>query len=304
MTDFFTTNIGELAALITSFLWAVTSTLFTLGGRQVGSAVLNRVRLLLAILLLLAAHLILRQPLPMDISTDRLFWLSLSGMVGLALGDAFLFRAFVLVGPRISMLVMSLAPVIGAVLAWWFLGERLSAGQIFGVLLTLGGIAWVVAASSSRDGDKIGRRNYLIGVLFALGGATGQAVGLVTAKQGLYGDFSALSGTLVRMVAAAVVLWLVTLFQRQVFPTFVQLSKHRRALRYIFAGAVTGPFLGVTFSLIAVQNTAVGIASTLMALPPVILLPVSYFVFEERFGWQVVLGTLVAIGGVAILFLV
>ncbi|HJR79320.1 MAG TPA: hypothetical protein VJ821_04555 [Anaerolineales bacterium] len=41
----------------------------------------------------------------------------------------------------------------------------------------------------------------------------------------------------------------------------------------------------------------------LMALPPVILLPVSYFVYRESIGWQAVLGTMLAIAGVTILFL-
>jgi len=304
MIDFIAAYTGQLAALITSFLWAATSTFFTLAGRKVGSGVLNRTRVLLAILLLLLAHLVLQQPLPTDISTDRLFWLSVSGVIGLALGDAFLFQAFVMVGPRLSMLLMALAPVIAAVFAWIFLGESLSAGQITGILLTMGGIAWVVADSNGRESEQIGRRKYLIGVLFALAGATGQALGLVTAKQGLYGDFSALSATLIRMLAAAVVLWLIAAFRRQVKPTFVLLSRHKRSLRFILAGAFVGPFLGVTFSLIAVQKTEVGVASTLMALAPVILLPVSYFVFDERFSWQAVAGTLLAFSGVALLFLV
>ena len=304
MIDFIAAYTGQLAALVTSFLWAATSTFFTLAGRKVGSGVLNRTRILLAILLLFLAHLVIKQPLPVDISTERLFWLSLSGVIGLALGDAFLFQAFVMVGPRISMLMMALAPVIAAVFAWIFLGESLSTGQITGILLTVGGVAWVVAGRDGRGGVQIGRRIYLTGVLFGLVGATGQALGLVTAKQGLYGDFSPLSATLVRMLAAGAVLWLVATFRRQVKPTFVVLSRHRRSLRYILAGAFVGPFLGVTFSLIAVQNTEVGVASTLMALSPVILLPVSYFVFDERFGWQAVAGTLLAISGVALLFLV
>ena len=304
MAEFIGTHIGELAALITSVFWAATSTFFTIGGRGVGSVVLNRTRLLLAIFLLLLAHLILRQPLPMDISLDRLFWLSLSGVIGLTVGDALLFQALVMVGPRISMLMMSLAPVIGAALAWLFLGERLNAGQILGISLTIGGIAWVVAERTGRVETQIDRRKYLIGVLFALGGATGQALGLVTAKQGLSGDFSALSGTLVRMLAAAAVLWLITIFQHKVKSTFTQLRDHPRAFNFILLGSITGPTLGVTFSLIAVQNTAVGVASTLMALPPILLLPVSHYVFGERFGWQAIAGTLVAITGVALLFLV
>lgn len=303
MADFITAYIGQLSALMTSVLWTTTSTFFTLGGRQVGSVVLNRTRLLFAVAFLLLAHLILGVPLPLGIETERLLWLSLSGVIGLVIGDALLFQGFVMVGPRISMLMMSLAPVIASLLAWMFLDEILSLGQIAGMLLTLIGISLVVLEGNGNRLNQIDQSTYFLGVLLAFGGAAGQATGLVAAKQGLSGDFPALSGTLVRMVAAVLVMWLITIIRRQAGTTIARIRKNPRALRFIVAGAFTGPFLGVTFSLVAVQNTEVGIASTLMALPPVLLLPVGYFVFNERFGWQAILGTLIAISGVGVLFL-
>lgn len=304
MPEFIAAHIGELAALITSVLWASTSTFFTLGGRQVGSSVLNRTRIVFAIGWLLLAHLVLRLPLPLDISPGRLLWLSLSGILGLALGDALLFQGFVLVGPRISMLVMTLVPVISTILAWVLFNEQLSGWQVVGILLTVGGVAWVVGDGNGKRGIALDRRVFYTGVLFALGGAVGQALGLITARQGMQGDFPALSASLVRMLAGASVLWVAALLTRQVAATVHKLAEKHRALRYILAGSFVGPFLGVTFSLVAIQNTEVGVASTLMALPPVLLLPISYFVFGERYGWGSIAGTFVAICGVALLFLV
>lgn len=303
MANFISAHLGELAALITSFLWSGTSTFFTIGGRKVGSAVVNRTRVIFALGFLLLAHLILGQSLPTYISSESLLWLVLSGVIGLAVGDAFLFQGFVLVGPRISMLMMSLAPVISVIGAWIFLDEYLSTGQLLGVFLTIAGIAWVVLDGKNGGNGQIERKVFLLGVMFAFGGAVGQALSLVAAKQGMIGGVPALSATLIRMLAAAASLWIVAIFRGQVLPTFERLSRHRSAIRYILAGAFIGPFLGVTFSLIAVQNTEVGIASALMALPPVFLLPISYFVFGERFGWQAVAGTLVAVSGVILLFI-
>ena len=300
-----TPYLGELAALLTALLFSATSTFFTLAGRQVGSLVLNRTRLLLAILFLLLAHLLLHTPLPFDAGPERLFWLSISGVVGLVLGDAFLFQAFVWIGPRMSMLLMSLAPVIAALLAWLFLSESLGIWQVTGILITLTGIAVVVLERQpQRNLSNLSPSRYAPGILFGMAAATGQAVGLVTAKFGLLGDFPALSGTLIRMLAAAAVLWTVTLLSGRAGPTIRQLSNHRKSLGLILGGSLTGPFLGVTFSLFAIQHSAIGVASTLMALPPVILLPVSYFVFDERFGWQAILGTLLSMAGVGLLFLV
>lgn len=296
--------LGEISALITSVSFSATSTLFTLAGRRVGSITVNRIRLLIAILFLTTAHFVFRIPLPVQAEGEHWFWLGISGVIGLVLGDAFLFQAFVQIGPRLSMLMMSLAPVLAAALAWVFFGETLVPGQIFGIFLTLSGIAWVILESNGHMRlSTIDRRNFTTGILFGLGGATGQALGLITAKQGLGSDFPALSGTLIRMISAASVLWAYTLLRGQARQTFENLRQNRGALVFITAGAFSGPFLGVTFSLLAIQLTEVGVASTLMALPPVFLLPISYFVFKERFGWQAILGTLIAMCGVALLFL-
>jgi drug/metabolite transporter (DMT)-like permease len=296
---------GQIAALTTSFLFAATSTFFTLASRRVGSVVLNRARLILAVLLVTAAHLLLRIPLPFQAGAERWLWLTLSGLVGLVLGDAFLYQAFVWIGPRLTMLMMALHPAIAALLAWAFLGEALSAIQVFGIALTLSGIAWVVTDRRAEIGqDRVDRKQYLWGLLYGLGAATGQAAGLVTAKPALAGGFSALSGTWIRMLTAALILWGYTLLRRQARLTLRTLASRPQALRFILAGSITGPFLGVTLSLFAIQNAEIGVASTLMALPPVILLPVSYYFLKERFGWRAVLGTLLAVLGVAILFLV
>ncbi|MCJ7715280.1 MAG: DMT family transporter, partial [Anaerolineales bacterium] len=137
--------LGEIAAIITSITFAINSALFTLAGREVGSLVVNRLRLIIASLLLMAAHWIFLGTLwPVGADIDRWFWLGLSGIVGLVLGDMFLFQAFVWVGPRISMLMMSLAPILAAFTAWIFLGEALSLVQLFGIFLTVIGVMWVV----------------------------------------------------------------------------------------------------------------------------------------------------------------
>ncbi len=266
--------------------------------------VVNRLRLLLATLFLIGAHFMLKLPLPWLAGSQRWFWLGLSGIVGLVLGDALLFEAFIRIGPRLSMLMMSLAPILSTLLAWLFLGERLSPVQLLAIFITVFGIAWVVQDRNRQAAvDVADRRLALSGLLLGIGAAAGQAVGLVLAKEGLAGDFSALSGTFMRMLAATAVLWGLTLLRRQASTTLHKLTSRPEAALWILGGSFTGPFLGVTLSLVAVQRTEVGIASTLMALPPVILLPVGYFVFKERFGWQAILGTLVALVGVGMLFL-
>ena len=296
--------LGELAALGTAVCWSFTSTFFTLAGRMVGSAVVNRIRLLLAILFLSLTHwLLLGTWFPQQVAPERWFWLSLSGVIGLSIGDALLFQAFVLIGPRLSMLMMSLVPVISTLLAWLFLHEILTPLQLLAIFVTVVGVAWVILDRSPQGGQQTPSQLNWTGILFGLGGALGQAVGLITAKKGLGGDFSPLSGTLIRMVAAAAALWLVTIATSKTRTTFRQLARTPQSFIHILGGSFFGPFLGVTLSLIAVQATAVGIASTIIALPPIFLLPVGYFVFGERVSWRAVGGTVIALAGVAILLL-
>jgi drug/metabolite transporter (DMT)-like permease len=295
-------NIGEIAALFTSFCWTLSAIGFTKSARQVGSQVTNRVRVAIAMLLLILINTVLyRQPIPLHAGASRWAWLGVSGVIGLSLGDAFLFQAYREIGARLGLLLLSLAPVFGAAIAWVFFGETLNLLQIAGILVTLGGISWVVLAQPQpgvKATHKVTRRGVLFGTLAALG----QASGLVLSQQGITGGFSPFSGTLIRMLAAVATLWIVAGFQRQAGPTVTAMRQHPVTLGWIAFGAFFGPVIGVSSSLLAVQHTGIGVASTLMALPPVFMLPISYFFFKERFGWQAVAGTFIAMLGVALLF--
>jgi drug/metabolite transporter (DMT)-like permease len=143
------------------------------------------------------------------------------------------------------------------------------------------------------------RRGVIFGVLAGLC----QAVGLVLSKQGMFGDFPPFQANAIRMLAAVIIIWAWTAFDGKMSATFTALREKPQVIRLLALGAFVGPLLGVTSSLLAVQHAEIGIASTLMALPPVIILPISYFAFKEKIGWQAILGTILAIIGVAILFL-
>jgi drug/metabolite transporter (DMT)-like permease len=239
--------------------------------------------------------------LPTQAGIERWFWFGLSGAIGYALGDAFLFQAFVCIGPQRSMLLMSLAPLISAGLAWIFFAEALTGMQILGILITLAGITWVILRRNPNQAGEFCKPRQ--GILFGLGAAVGQAVGYVLSKQGLAGDFSPITGNAIRMLAAAILLWGLVLIQGKAGHMFQTMKTNPRIMGILALATFIGPVLGASASLYAVQHTEVGIASTLIALPPVFLLPVGWVFFHERFDLGAVVGTLVAIGGVALLFL-
>lgn len=296
--------IGETAALFTSFCWSLSAIGFSLAGRKFSSQVVNRVRVTLAFAALLVINAVLYgQPIPLGAGPSRWGWLMLSGIVGLALGDTFLFRTYQLVGPRIGLLLLSSSPVFAALLAWLFFGESLGFPALLGIAVTLAGIGWVVL---SRPALQAGEETTSLpprGILYGLIAALGQAGGLTLSRLGMAGNFPPFAGTLIRMIAAIVFLWGMAIFQKQVRDTLGAVRAQPAALGWAGFGALFGPVIGVSASLLSIQHTGIGVASTLMALPPVFMLPVSYFVFKERFGWQAVAGTLLAMCGVALLFL-
>jgi drug/metabolite transporter (DMT)-like permease len=237
--------------------------------------------------------------MPLDAAGHHWFWFGLSGIIGFAIGDMLLFRAFVLLGARIAMLLMALVPVFGTIIAWLFLGESLDFSKLLAISIVIAGIVWVVAERHNNDQSA---HHAITGILCGIGGAMGQAIGLILSKKGMGNDYSALSANIIRVFVACCLLWGITLFRGRVADTVGKL-KDKKGASAVAGGAFCGPFLGVWLSLVAVQKTYVGIASTLMALPPIFLLPLSHWIFRERISIGAIIGTTVAVIGVALIFM-
>jgi drug/metabolite transporter (DMT)-like permease len=318
-------RLGELAALGTAACWTITAMSFESAGRRVGSLSVNLIRLVFGLALLTVWSAIFRgRVFPFDFPLESWRWLVLSGIVGFAVGDLLLFRAFVVVGSRISMLIMSSVPPITALVGLAALGEILSAMQVFGMVLTVAGIALVVLERPARNGppgvatgspvvagspaDPTGaalpaerpRGRATSGVLLAFGGAAGQAVGLVLAKKGM-GDLDPFAATQIRVLAGTVGFVAIFTATRR-WARFSAAWRHGSAMKRIFTGAFFGPFLGVSLSLLAVQRTSTGAASTIMAIVPVLIIPPAVILFRERVTVREVLGAVIAVAGVSVMF--
>lgn len=295
---------GEIAALGTSFFWAFASTFFAVATRRVGAIIVNRIRLVVAVAFLSITHIMFKgQWLPLHAELYRWFWLGLSGVAAQVVGNTLLLQSMVWIGPRRTTLLMSLLPVISALFAWILLGERLSSVEMFAVALAVVGIAWTVSERESANETQADLKYHWLGILLALLGTLGEALSLVAAKKGVAGDFDPLTANLIRMTVAAGVIWVYTLLRKQAIQTFQALTDRQASLA-IIGGAAAGPFLAVWLSFVAVKSTRVGVASTLMSLQPVFLLLPSAWIFREQIGLRAVVGTLVAVGGAAMLFLI
>ena len=300
--------IGQLAAILTSSLWTMNSILFASAGRKIGAISVNAYRIVFAVLFLSLTHLILFGSLFPNASNQHWLWLGLSGIIGLGIGDFGLFAAFVIIGPRRSVLIMALSPVFAALMAFIILNETLSNFAILGMIVTLVGIIIVIFEREDKsDEEVISKKLKIWGVFLAFIGAIGQGTGAVFAKKGIYLEASnvinPLSATLIRMIIAALFIWICVIIAKKL-PDLVNARKNNKGMISTVAGAFLGPFLGVTFSMVAVTYTKIGIAQTLMSLMPVMIIPILWVLYRQKTSLRGICGAFIAIIGVAILFLI
>jgi drug/metabolite transporter (DMT)-like permease len=304
---------GEIAALATAIFWAFTSIFFSEAGKRIGSFNVNKIRLVMAVVIYgIMMTVTFGSPIPSGLNFAQLLWLGLSGFVGLVLGDGCGFKALVIIGPRIMTLLYSTAPIFASIIAWIFLGESLGPFDILGIAITISGLVWVISERNSVQNnhkpiqkDHPDSGSYGKGILLGLGAGLGQALGLVLAKQGMV-----YSGEMVDAMPASFIRMIVATFSIWSFSAVTgKLDGIRRSLKDITAvkltlgGAFFGPFLGVWMSLLALEYIRTGVAATLNATTPIMILPVVMLVYKERITIRGVIGAILAVGGVTILFL-
>ncbi len=212
-----------------------------------------------------------------------------------------------MIGPRRSVLVMALAPIFASIGAFLMLGELLPQLAIVGIAVTLAGVIIVILEGEERSGEEtVSKKLKSYGIFFALIGAVGQGAGLVLAKKGIDLNpgmtLNPLSAALMRLILGALSVWIGMLLAGKL-PELHEAIKSRDGIRNTALGALIGPFLGITLSMVAVTYTETGIAQTLMSLMPVLIIPTVWIVYRQRTSWRGIVGAVVAVVGVAILFL-
>ena len=304
---------GESSALATAICWSFTAIFFSEAGRRIGSFRVNSIRLLFAVAIYTVVLLVTTGRIfPEDLNQDQVLILALSGLIGLVIGDGCGFKALVMIGPRLTTLLWGTAPIMAVVIAWLFLGERLDLVHMTGVAITIGGVSWVVSERRFKNRnhfnltpDHPDSGTLLKGVLLGLMAAFGQAAGLVLSKHAMLnagGTLDALPASFLRMLSSAIMIWLFAAVRGKLLDTLRGL-RHGSAMFFALGGAVFGPFLGVWTSLIAVAHIPAGIAATLNATTPIWIIPNVIIFYKEKVSLRAVFGAIIAVVGVAILFL-
>jgi drug/metabolite transporter (DMT)-like permease len=277
--------------------WSATGLFFAEAARRIGALRVNLLRLPLA-LGLLSLALAATGASFASLDPTRAFYLAASGVVGLVIGDLALFEAMRRIGPRLAFLIMSLAPISASIAGLLLLDEQPGRLALLGIAVTLGGVVWVVG--EPRKSEPRGSHE-AIGVALAVVGAVCQGLGLVLAKVGMAAAVPPLAATWVRMGTATAVIWVLTALTGRVRGLAVA-DATRRAWLPVAGGAFFGPFLGVWLSLVAARLTDVGIAATIMATTPVLVIPILMITERYRPTARALIGTAVTVAGVALLF--
>ena len=306
--------IGELISIGVAFSWTATALLSEYGSKRLGNLTLNVLRMALALVFSLVLFgVVTGSPLPTAVPLDACGWMLLSGLVGYVIGDFCLFQCYIIIGSRYGQLFMTLAPLSAALMAWVTLGQQMTAMSIVAMLVTLLGIG--ISVLGRGEHHKVSLKLPLHGVLYAIGAAMCQGIGLVLSKIGMdHYNLTALAETGVPewmipfsanfyRCVAGIIGFTLLLYVREGIAPLREALHDRKGLTVATATTVFGPFVGVGFSLMAVQFTAAGIASTLMAMTPIIILLPSYWLFHEKITWRAFLGAVISVVGVSLFFL-
>lgn len=308
-------HLGEIISLGVAVSWTITAWYADKASRRVGAMVTNVLRLVLATLFLgLLLWITIGRPYPIYANQEAWFWLSLSALVGYVFGDYCLFNSYLYIGPRFGQLMMTLAPPMAAIAGWFMLGETLSFKSIIAMGITLCGIAISIL---SRDSGKHFKLDLpLKGILLGIGAGVGQGVGLVLSKIGM-GHYSEaipadapsqmewvlpFASTMIRAIVGGIG-FLIILSLRGGFGKLVSAVKDPVSIKYASIITLFGPAVGVSLSLMAVRYANAGIASTLMALTPVIILVPEVLINKKKIRPKEVIGLAISITGVALFFL-
>ncbi|MBR1558303.1 MAG: DMT family transporter [Prevotella sp.] len=307
--------LGELISLGVAFSWTIAALASEIGSKRLGVFVMNVWRMGLALLLsALLMWLTLGQPYPLYAGGEAWMWLLLSGVVGYFFGDWCLFNSYLTIGSRMGQLFMTLAPMFAALAAWWMIGQTLSWTALVAMAVTLLGIAISVLGRDEKHHVSVNLP--LKGILYGIGAGLGQGFGLVLSKIGLDHytkdvpsdvlpqviDYLPFGSNMIRCVAGLVCFsaWLVLSGHAG---RMRESLKERKGLLAMVVAVFSGPFIGVGFSLMAVQYTAAGIASTIMAMTPIIILLPSRWLFRQPITMRTVVGAVISVIGVSLFFL-
>ena len=289
--------IGESAALSAAILWAISSVIYSRLGLKISPLQLNLYKGIIAIALI-AITLLIQGTALINLSTSTVVLLTISGMIGIGLGDTAYFSALNSLGARRTLLLETSSPPMGALLALIFIGEQLAYSSWCGIFLTILGIAWVISERNPVDQLSVSPQGIIWGILAAIA----QALGAVISRYALIQSaVTPLESTLIRLIGGTVIV-IGLLFFPLTKQTKMQWQISRRSLGVIAIAAFGSTYLGIWLQQISLKFAPTGIAQTFLATSPLFILPI-VALQGEKISLRAILGVVVSVAGIALMFI-
>lgn len=306
--------IGEITALGVAMSWAMAAIFFENAGKRIGSVTVNLLKVIIATLLIgVVLFAVTGSPYPLFVNADAWWWLIASGVIGFVICDLCLLYAYVAITSRFTQLIMTLYPPVTALAGWIILDESMPRLGYYGMAITMFGVA-ISLFRRDTAGKKITLSVPLKGFICAIIGALCQGIGLVLSKQGMIyyaqtpeithevTELIPLASTQIRAAVGIAGFFLIMLVSGRL-PLIRDAFKDRKGLKFTFWGAIFGPFIGVTLSLLAIQTANTGIATTIMATTPVIILVPHVLINKKHVSPLEIIGAVISVIGVSLFFI-
>lgn len=285
---------GEIAALSTALCWAVAARMFRILGSNFSPLALNLWKGLAAIAILLVITQFFVPSIPL--TNEAIFWLLLSGVIGIGLGDTFFFQALNKIGDSQSILVAeTLAPIFTALLAMAWIAEWLTWQQWLGVALVLFSVDMIIKIQKRSEQDVFVLSGYVYAGLAALC----QAVGAVISRDILTSTgIDAFNASQIRLIGGLVIIVILMLITKQ---KWLPKTENAKRTWLFFTGAtVIGTFAALYLQMVAFTYTKAAVVQTLFATSVILSLIVAK-ILGEKVSSKTTIWSLMALAGVAIL---
>lgn len=290
------TGVGEISSLVAALCWAVGTCLFTAAGHGIPAIALNLFKGTLAVIFLVATVIIIAAPFPVD--PRVFFWLAISGIVGIALGDTAFFIGLPRIGAQATSAGLCLSAPLTALAALVILGERLTGREVLGLGLTVIAVTMVLlSAAPAPHRGSVSSRDRLLGIAAAVASPLFHALGVVAARPVLAGTDPILATT-IRVVPAVAVLALFMPWKRDASRVFSAMTESKRRAATLLAASFFAAVLGWAFMTIGVKYAKAGVSVALSSTFPIWVLPMARIGLGEKIGWNAIAGTLIAVAGV------
>ena len=304
-------NLGYLIAFLSMFVGSVAAFPFTTAAREWGSVAINHYRLLVAFISLTILCMLLDRVSIFSIFSSpagmQYFYVGLSGIIGLVVGDYFGFHSMAILGARQSSIFITLAPGTALFFGYLLLGETLDVVGTIGVIISIGGMVWFLWGSKAADYKSLGIKEYgstRKGIIYGILAALCQGLQIALSKKGLMltPALSPVHATWIRVFAATLAYFTFTLAQGRLKKDVIRvIGQKKKVISLATYATLFGLVLSIILVMWSITLCKVSVTQTILSLGPIVIVPMAWVLYKEQLSSKTMFAAVISVTGVFIL---